>query len=349
MAEKSKISLVIAAYNEEAVIQENLKRLAAEMEKSGKFDWEIICVDDGSSDKTGVLLDSLLNDISNLKVFHHRRNFGQGRALRTAFDFCTGDFIVTLDADLSYGPEYVFLLVDALREKNVEIALASPYSEGGKVENVPFYRHFLSRFGNLYLAWMSQYPISTSTCVVRAYRREVLDSLIFFSDGTELQLEILMKAAQFGFKVCEIPAKLQWPKDALVAADLGRVSKMRISRSIELYLLLGWLSRPAFFFLILAFLLLLPGGYMALFLFYRLVSFIYSFSSLGLLVAISKGLEEVYKNFTYSIIFSGGLLILGLGIFSFALLLLQNKYYFDEISRLLQYRKKSGLEKIRNG
>jgi hypothetical protein len=56
-----------------------------------------------------------------------------------------------MDADLSYGPEYITMLADALERYNVEICLASPYCKGGTIRNVPFYRYFLSRYGNKYL------------------------------------------------------------------------------------------------------------------------------------------------------------------------------------------------------
>ena len=184
-----KLTVVVAAYDEEPIIARNLQRIVEELAGREGWDWELICVNDGSGDRTGELMDQFATGKCRVRVLHHRRNFGQGRALRTAFDACKGDVIVTLDADLSYGPEYIFRLTEALDEKNVEIALASAYAKGGLVRNVPFYRRFLSRVGNRYLARMSHYRISTSTCVVRAYRREVIDAIYLTSDGMELQLE----------------------------------------------------------------------------------------------------------------------------------------------------------------
>src|SRR5262245_30597838 len=131
------LSVVIAAYNEEGVIVNSIQKIITELHTCPKVRWEIICVDDGSHDRTGALLDQIAQDDPRVHVVHHRRNFGQGRALQTAFNICRGAVIVTLDADLSYSPEHVYRLVEALREHNVEIALASPYVRGGTVSNVP--------------------------------------------------------------------------------------------------------------------------------------------------------------------------------------------------------------------
>jgi glycosyltransferase involved in cell wall biosynthesis len=301
-------------------------------------EWEIVCVDDGSRDETGNLLEEIAAEDPRIRVLHHRRNFGQGRALRTAFDACGGEVVVTLDADLSYGPEYIYRLADALDPNNAEIALASPYMKGGAVHNVPLYRHALSRVGNWYLARMSHYPISTSTCVVRAYRREVIDGLTLSADGMELQLEILLKASMSGFRVCEIPASLAWADDRVAEADLRRVSKMRILRTIRLYLLMGWLSRPAFVFLLLSMFLLVPGTYMGLVLLARVAAAVVRHLPEGAIVAVSNGLEEVFTRTAYSIAFCSALLVIGLQLFAFSLLLLQNKFYFDELYRLVQAR-----------
>jgi glycosyltransferase involved in cell wall biosynthesis len=330
------LSVVVAAYNEEAVILGNLGKIVEELERHPAVSAELICVNDGSRDRTGTLMDEFARDHPEVRVLHHRRNFGQGRALRTAFDACRGETIVCLDADLSYGPEYIFRLADALETENAEIALASPYMRGGSVRNVPVHRRLLSRAGNWYLARMSGHGVATSTCVVRAYRREVLDQLVLTSDGMELQLEVLMKASLMGFRVCEIPAELAWTNGKARKAGVRRTSKMRVLHTVRLYLLMGWLSRPAFAFVLLALLMLLSGGYVAVALVLRTAGAFLRHSSEGLLQAISSSLEEVFASHTYSVAFCGVTLVLGLQLFAFALLTLQNKFYFEEMYRLQQ-------------
>jgi len=333
MDERPAVTVVVAAFNEEGCIAENLQRIVTELKKRPDTSWELICVDDGSADRTGEITDRFAEGNEGVKVLHHRRNFGQGRALRTGFAESGGSVIVTLDADLSYGPEYIWSLADALRTRNVEIALASPYMEGGSVKNVPFHRNFLSRLGNLYLARMSNYRISTSTCVVRAYRREVIEGLSLTSDGMELQPEILLKAHMMGFRLCEIPARLEWTGLKSAGKGPGRVSKFGIMRAMRLYLLLGWLSRPAYFFMIISTMLLLPGLYMALALAVRLAIAGRRHINEGLVQAVSSSMTEVFQAYAYSVVFSGLFLLVGTQVFAFTLLLLQNKFYFEEIYR----------------
>jgi glycosyltransferase involved in cell wall biosynthesis len=316
-----------------------LPRIVEELSGRPGADWELLLVDDGSTDRTGEIMEEFARGRERVRVLHHRRNFGQGRALRTAFDQARGETIVTLDADLSYGPEYIFRLADALETHNVEIALASPYAAGGTVRNVPFYRHFLSRVGNLYLARMSHYRVSTSTCVVRAYRREVLDALSLTSDGMELQLEILMKAAMLNFRACEVPAELAWDTAKAKDADIRRVSKMRILRTIRLYLMLGWLQRPALLFVVVGLLLVVPGAYMALALLVRLLQGIGRHVGEGASQAVSSALEDVFRQHTYSLAFCGAFLLIGFQLLIFAMVLLQNKFYFEELFRLGQNRR----------
>jgi dolichol-phosphate mannosyltransferase len=333
---KIDLSVVVAAYNEGGIISKSLQCITDELDLHGEISWELICVNDGSTDDTGAIMDKFAENHSAIRIYHHRRNRGQGRALQTGFIHCNGQIIVTLDADLSYGAEYIFKLRDALLKENVEVVLASPYAEGGMVKNVPFYRHLLSRMGNFYLARMSQYPISTSTCVVRAYRREVIDSLLLTSDGMELQLEILMKAAVMGYRVCEVPAKLEWAEEKLLEADFRRVSKMRLFRTIRLYLLMGWLTRPAAIFMVLSCLMLLCGLFMFVALFYRILEHMGTHPGVSWVQSASLSLQEVFQTYAYSFIIYGGVFLIGLQIFTYALLLIQNKYHFEELFRLGQ-------------
>lgn len=324
------LSVIVAAYNEAPVIARTVRLIVDELERHS-WSWELIVVDDGSRDGTGEQLARACANDPRITVLHHRRNFGQGRALRSAFDVAAGEVLVTLDADLSYGPEYVARLVEALERENVEIALASPYAKGGEVRNVPFYRHILSRAGNWYLARMSSHSVSTITCVVRAMRREVIEALPLVSDGMELQLEILMKAAQCGFRVCEIPAKLEWAKEKKDSAGLGRVSKMRIVRTVRTYLMMGWLSRPAFLFVTLALLLIGSGLYMVANLAIRFVEALSHQTGVGWSLALTQAAQDVFNAYTYSVFFAFSLIVIGLQVLATSLLMQQNKFYFEHI------------------
>jgi dolichol-phosphate mannosyltransferase len=335
------LTVIVAAYNESAIITRNVGLIIDELNTRPDIKWELICVNDGSSDNTGELLESIKKTNPNISVIQHRRNFGQGRAIRNAFDISHGQIIITLDADLSYHTDYIYELYDTLINTKSDIALASAYMDGGTVKNVPFIRHFLSRTSNIYLAKITGQQISTSTCVVRAYQREVIDSLILTSDGMDFQIEILVKASTMGFRICEIPAQLEWHPDDASKKKNKRSSKMNILNTIYTYTFLGWLHRPAPAFIILSFLLIIPGLYMALTIIWVTVDMLNKNLVLGLSSALQVTLRELVhlhgQNITFASIFLG----FGIIIFAFSLILLQNKSHYEELSRMIQKSKHS--------
>lgn len=333
----TKLSVVVALYNEEAVVENNINLIVHALNSHSDLKWELVCVNDGSKDQTGDLLEAIRKQhhASAISIYHHSSNFGQGRALRTGFEHCKGDVIITMDADMSYGVEYIMILFDAIQKHSADIVLTSPYAKGGSVKNVPPMRRFLSKMGNYYLSRMIHYPISTCTSVVRAYKRHVIDDLILTTDGMELQIETLMKSSIMGYKVYEIPACLHWHKSNK-AIRKERVSKMRLLHTIKLYLLMGWLAKPATFFIGLAFLLLLSGLYLGLniiTIFGRLLS---EHINEGVVTGISKSMQSLVSVYNYGLFFCATFLLFGFLILVFSLLFIQNKFYYEEFYKMLQ-------------
>src|SRR4030042_6744609 len=153
---KPLVSVVVPAYNEEQIIERNLDLLFQYMRSLEKeFRWELIVVNDGSTDKTGELAEALTKNTKNAFVLHHRTNFRLGQVLRYAFSESKGDYVVVIDLDLSYSPDHIGRLLARIRETNAKIAIASPYTKGGKVSNVPWVRKILSKWGNRFLCFMT--------------------------------------------------------------------------------------------------------------------------------------------------------------------------------------------------
>ena len=202
------LSVVIPMFNEADNAETTLGRVKEALAPfQGTF--ELIAVDDGSTDDTRTLLESLSEKDSTVKVVSYPRNKGRGKALRAGFKAATGEIVVSIDADLSYDPRYILDLVETLRtDTEVDFVLASPYMPGGGVKDVPFLRLWISKWGNRVLRLAMPNRIYTSTGIFRAYRRDVLDSLELESDGKEIHLEILSKAIALGYRVKEIPAIL---------------------------------------------------------------------------------------------------------------------------------------------
>ena len=105
---------------------EYLKSLESE------FRWEIIVLNDGSTDKTGELAEAFARERKGIRVLHHPTNFGLGQALQSAFSECQGDYVVTLDLDLSYSPDHICTMLRRIRDTKSKVVLASPYTEGAE-------------------------------------------------------------------------------------------------------------------------------------------------------------------------------------------------------------------------
>ncbi|UCC41487.1 MAG: glycosyltransferase family 2 protein [Candidatus Aminicenantes bacterium] len=105
---KPLVSIVVPAYNEEEIIEKNLTALCEYMKSlEGEYVWELIIINDGSTDTTGDLAETFAQNKNNAYVLHHMYNFRLGQALRYAFSNTQGDFVVVIDMDLSYSPGHI--------------------------------------------------------------------------------------------------------------------------------------------------------------------------------------------------------------------------------------------------
>lgn len=212
----TKLSIVVPMFNEEENLQHTVDRLAETLKKFEDGAWEVILVNDGSTDNTwerALILSAKPGYSTWLRVVGYSRNRGRGFALRTGFAAARGEWVTSTDADLSYDPEYILDLLKVLREEeNVDLVIASAYMPGGNVEGLEYKRLVVSKLGNKLLSWFMSPPkqkVHTITCVFRAYRRYVLDSLELESDGKDLHLEILSKAIMLGYNFKEVPVTLR--------------------------------------------------------------------------------------------------------------------------------------------
>ena len=179
----TEVSLIIPAYNEAGIIVSTVRELDGFMrERLPDRSFEIIVVDDGSSDGMAERLAE--ENLKALKVVRHKRNRGRGAAIRTGFAASSGEYVLTLDSDLSYSPAHIPLLLAPLESGQADVTLASAYHPEGEVKNVPFTRARLSRWGNRVLSAGVYGQLHTLTCMVRGYRREVIDDLELIGAGT---------------------------------------------------------------------------------------------------------------------------------------------------------------------
>ena len=326
------VTLVLPAFNEAAILASNLERLHAYLRTlDAEYQWEVIVVNDGSRDDTGEIADRFAAAHDNFCVLHHVSNFGIGRAFKSAFRQSHGDYVVTFDADLSYGPEHIESMLTTMRETHATIVLASAYMEGGTVSNVPPLRRLLSVWANRFLSVFARGGLSTLTCMVRAYDGPFVRSLSLRSNSMDVMPEIVYKAMILRARIEQVPAHLDWgvpnpdrPK---------RRSSMRILGQVASTLLAGFIFRPFMF-------LVAPGLLLFLFSIYvnswMFIHFFTQYFNPALQIApgndrTSAALAAAYHLFPYTFVIGLISLLLALQLIGMGIMALQNKRYFEEM------------------
>lgn len=191
-----KISLVVPVYNEIGTIAEILRRVQA-----APFEKEIIIVDDGSKDGTRDYLATLKDP--NIRVILHEKNQGKGGALRTGFQYATGDIVVIQDADLEYYPDEIPFLVEKISEGKADVVFGSRFKGSQRV--FLFYHYLGNKFVNLIANILFNTNLSDFMTCYKAFRREIIQSLQLSANGFDIEAEMTAKIFKKGFRVYEVP------------------------------------------------------------------------------------------------------------------------------------------------
>ena len=306
-------------YNEEESMDSTIPSILNSMSEF-PLCWELLLINDGSIDGTLKKAQEWEAKDNHIRVVSYPENCGRGKALRTGFDHSRGHYIISIDFDLSYSSDHILKIYDELTNPTqmVDVVLGSAYMKGGKVDGVRPVPLFFSKFGNKFLQHIFPQPLRTTTCILRGYKREVLEALELESDDKEIHLEILSKICAIGFRVKEIPAVLKSRKKGQ--------SKSRIRRNSITHLIFMVFEKPIILFGITGLLFVGAG------------------SSLGAYIAFLKfgGVLNPSRPLIPLMIL---LLLIGSQLFCFAFLASQNNLLRNEVYRL--QKQVNGLKKDR--
>jgi glycosyltransferase involved in cell wall biosynthesis len=189
------LSVVVPVFNERQAVPELLAEIDSAARSMGRT-WELVFVDDGSTDGTGDLLERLVEEHEHVSVVRLRRNFGKSAALSAGFEHSSGEVVVTLDGDGQDDPAEIPALVDKLDDGYQLVS-------GWKRERRdPAIRRWASRFFNWVTARLSGVALHDFNCGLKAYRGDCARSLHIYG---ELHRYIPVLAFQRGWRVTEIP------------------------------------------------------------------------------------------------------------------------------------------------
>ncbi|MNS07881.1 Undecaprenyl-phosphate mannosyltransferase [compost metagenome] len=200
--------VVIPTYNE----KENAALIiAAVMDLPGDF--HVLIVDDGSPDGTATIVKGLIAEQYTGRLFIEERSgkLGLGTAYIHGFKWALSkgyDYIFEMDADFSHNPKDLIRLFEACHDGGADLSVGSRYVKGGKLENWPADRIFLSKGASLYTRLITWMPVRDSTAGFVCYTRRVLETLpldkIRFI-GYAFQIEMKYRSWKAGFKIKEVP------------------------------------------------------------------------------------------------------------------------------------------------
>lgn len=203
-----KLTVLIPMYNEEENVVSTIKKVS-DVLYNLNVESEIVVVNDGSTDNTLKLLKEQADENKRLRIITYEKNKNLGGALKIGFDRSKGDYIITIDSDLSYDAKYIADLYNEAERTNFDIIQGSPYMRGGHALGVPRLRLLISKASNKFFSYVIGANVHTVTGMLRCYKKEVIDSLVLESNGPEIMFEILSKAVLLNFKIKEIPAVLK--------------------------------------------------------------------------------------------------------------------------------------------
>jgi len=197
------LSIVIPVYNEEESVQE-LAEWITRVCSAHRISFEIIFVDDGSSDSTWDRIEAISEVNQMVKGIRFRRNYGKSPALYTGFAAAKGDVVITMDGDLQDSPDEIPELVKMIRKEGYDMV-----SGWKKKRYDPFVKRVTSKFYNRTARWSSGIKLHDFNCGLKAYRLEVVKSIEIFGE-MHRYVPMLVKEAGFrkiGEKVVEHRAR----------------------------------------------------------------------------------------------------------------------------------------------
>ena len=257
------LSIVIPVYNEQDNVFPLHERVSAALEQIGQ-EYEVIIVNDGSSDQTEANLKLIAARDSHFKVINFRRNYGQTAAVMAGIDFATGDIIVGLDGDLQNDPADIPKLLAKLDEGYDVVS-------GWRVDrkDAAIKRNLPSRMANWLISTISGIHLHDYGCSLKAYKKDVVKGVKLYG---EMHRFIPIYASWQGGKVAEIPVTHHPRMHGTSKYGLERVAKVLLDLMVVKFLA-SYANKPIYVF----------GGF-------GLISIAFSFAA-GLLALYLKFFE----------------------------------------------------------
>ena len=235
-SEPIEVSVVIPIYNEEENVPLLVDQVRSALDELGKS-WEVILIDDGSSDGSVALIEEACRNDERFKLIQFRKNFGQTAATAAGFEHASGRVVVPMDGDLQNDPRDIGLLLDKLDEG---FDVASGWRKNR--QDAVLHRKIPSMVANRLIAWVTGVHIHDLGCSLKAYKKEILDEVKLYG---EMHRFLPVLASWSGARICEIPVRHHPRKFGVTKYGLKRTIKV-ILDLITVKFLGSYATRPLY-------------------------------------------------------------------------------------------------------
>jgi dolichol-phosphate mannosyltransferase len=231
-----KVSVVIPAHNEAEVIAPTVGGVAAALQAAGR-DYEIVVVDDASTDGTGRVVEALAKRDPRIRVLRSHYSGGFGFAVRAGLDVFEGDAVAIVMGDGSDDPRDLVRYVELLDE-GYECAFGSRFMPGGRVRDYPLFKRVVNRVVNLGIRVLFRHGYDDTTNAFKAYRREVIENIQpLLSHHFNLTVELPLKAIIRGHSYAIVP--ISWTNRA---AGESKLALREMGSRYTFIVLMAWLE-----------------------------------------------------------------------------------------------------------
>lgn len=240
---KTELSIVVPVYNEAENLQPLLEAVRRAMSTADMLDddaWELLLVDDGSTDATREIGDRMARRDRSVRFIPLARNYGQTAAMQAGFDAARGRVIVSMDGDLQNDPADIQRLVRTL-EEGYDLVVGYRVDRQDKLIT----RKVPSWVANRIIAWLTGVGIRDNGCSLKAYRRELLDRVVLYSDMH--RFIPAMAVATAGARVAEIPVNHRPRVAGTSKYGLSRIWKV-LSDLLAIKMISSFRNRPLVMF-----------------------------------------------------------------------------------------------------
>lgn len=209
-----KFSLVVPAYNESSIIESTIKTLLGYLDRHFT-DYELIISDDGSTDDTKAITESIKDP--HLRCVGHFPNMGKGAAVRDGVLEASGAIIAYTDADLAYGVDVIAKLAEQLESEGDDIVIGSRKLHPDGYADYPPIRLFASRCFSFVTGVLAGFHFDTQ-CGLKAYTAPAARQIFSRcgTDGFAFDFEAMMIAVRLGFKIGQLPVKIENHRESKV-------------------------------------------------------------------------------------------------------------------------------------